>query len=62
MATESPNEWTLEIYDVIGGNKVIQTNVTGNSFIFYTSTLRSGMYAVRARYNEQTYSGKLTVK
>lgn len=62
MATESPNEWTLEIYDVIGGNKVIQTNVTGNSFIFDTSTLRSGMYAVRARYNGQTYSGKLTVK
>lgn len=61
-AAESQNVWTLEIYDAMGLNKVMQTHVTGNSYVLDMSAMRSGIYAVRAQYRGKVYSGKLAVK
>lgn len=60
--TESQDEWTVEIYDAMGGNKVMQGHVTGSTYVLDTSVMQSGMYAVRAMHHGKIYSGKIAVK
>ena len=54
--------WTLEVYNVLSGEKTFQQEVSGGSQTIDTSGWKPGIYIVRAVVDGQTLSEKVVVK
>lgn len=54
--------WTLEVYNVLSGEKTFQQEVSGDSQTIDTSGWKPGIYIVRAVVDGETLSEKVVVK
>jgi hypothetical protein len=54
--------WTLEIYNVATGDKIVTQNVSGRSVSINTSGWKKGLYAARATIDKEVLTEKIQVK
>ena len=54
--------WTLEIFNLANGEKVVTQNVSGKSISLNTSGWKRGIYAVRATIGKEVLTEKIQVK
>ena len=55
-------DWTLEIYNVMNGEKVVTQNVSGNSVSINISGWKRGLYAARVTVGKEVLTEKVVVK
>jgi hypothetical protein len=55
-------EWDMEVYDTGLNLKIQKVKVKGNSTQIQTTDWNEGIYFVRAKFKDETLSGKLVVK
>jgi len=55
-------DWTLEIYNVMNGEKVVTQNVSGNSVSINISGWKRGLYAARVTIGKEVLTEKVVVR
>lgn len=56
------DNWTIEVYNVRSGRKVVQEELTEGNYLLNTTGWESGMYVVRAIVGKDVLVGKISVK
>ena len=61
-ASHENQDWTLEIYNVMNGEKVVTQIISDNYVSVNTSGWKRGLYAVRATIGKEVLTEKIQVK
>lgn len=61
-STSKELNWTIEVYNVVNGKKVLTQNINGDSVSFDISGWKSGLYAIRAIIGNEELTEKITVR